>query len=117
LNQERNAALVEPEQPADASCHFVSFYDWLVEEGAPKRQPARQTRSSRTRRPEIYRMTRDEPRESSPPRMAYESKQWVSATLEPVPILEEIGANVASDEYVLQAQRWRDPGDNSEKRD
>jgi hypothetical protein len=41
----------------------------------------------------------------------------VPATLELVPILEEIRANVAPDEYVLPAQRWRDPGNNSEKRD
>ena len=43
--------------------------------------------------------------------------RWVPATLELVPILEEIRSNVAADEYVLPAQRWRNTGSNSEKRD
>src|SRR4051794_28209652 len=43
--------------------------------------------------------------------------RWVPATLELVPILEEIRSHVAADDYVLPAQRWRNPGGNSEKRD
>jgi integrase/recombinase XerC len=41
----------------------------------------------------------------------------VPATLEVVPVLEAIRSNVAPDGDVLPAHRWRDPGDNSEKRD
>jgi integrase/recombinase XerD len=139
--------------------HLVSFYDWLMEEGYRKDNPARQTRPPRTRKPEIYRMTRDEAarmlaaargvreqraiflgicaglrnaelralqgRHFQRPGVVYVpghgakggSGRWVPATLELLPILEEIRATVAHDEYVLPAQRWRNPGWNSEKRD
>src|SRR3954449_3386192 len=43
--------------------------------------------------------------------------RWVPATLELLPILEDIRSSVADDEYVLPAQLWRNPGENSEKRD
>jgi site-specific recombinase XerD len=39
---------------------LVSFYDWMVEEGLRPDNPARQTRSPRSREPSIRRMTREE---------------------------------------------------------
>jgi integrase/recombinase XerD len=39
---------------------LVSFYDWLMEEGFRKDNPARQTRRPKPRKPQIYRLTRDE---------------------------------------------------------
>ena len=33
------------------------------------------------------------------------------------PVVDEIRANVADDEYVLPAQRFRDPGRNRDRRD
>ena len=45
-----------------ARSHLVSFYDWWMEGGRRKDNPARQTRSPRKRKPTVYRMTRDEVR-------------------------------------------------------
>lgn len=42
--------------------HLVSFYDWALENGLRKDNPARQTRRPRTRKAEVYRLTRDEVR-------------------------------------------------------
>lgn len=42
--------------------HLVSFYDWCLETGLRKDNPARQTRRPRTRKPTVYRLTRDEVR-------------------------------------------------------
>ena len=42
--------------------HLVSFYDWALETGIRKDNPARQTRRPRTRKPRVYRLTRDEVR-------------------------------------------------------
>jgi integrase/recombinase XerD len=148
-----------PNSQRTRRAHLVSFYDWLMEEGERKDNPARQTRSPRPRPPEVYRMTREEAarmlaaaqgireqraiflgicaglrsaelrglqgRHVQRPGVVHVSAdiakggrgRWVPATLELVPILEEIRADVAPDEYVLPAQRWRDPGGNSEKRD
>jgi integrase len=148
-----------PNSQRTRRAHLVSFYDWLMEEGFRKDNPARQTRPPRQRRPEVYRMTRDEAsrmlaaargireqraiflgicaglrsaelrglqgRHFQRPGLVHVSSdiakggsgRWVPATLELVPVVEQIRANVAPDEYVLPAQRWRDPGDNSEKRD
>ncbi len=39
---------------------FVSFYDWLVEEGLRPHNPARQTRRPKRRASDIYRLTSDE---------------------------------------------------------
>ncbi len=39
---------------------FVSFYDWLVEEGLRPHNPARQTRRPKRRASEIYRLTSEE---------------------------------------------------------
>lgn len=43
--------------------HLVSFYDWAMEEGHRKDNPARQTRKSRNRKTTVYRLTRDEVRQ------------------------------------------------------
>lgn len=42
--------------------HLVSFYDWAMETGVRRDNPARQTRRPKTRRPVVYRLTRDEVR-------------------------------------------------------
>lgn len=39
-------------------------------------------------------------------------ERWVPVLAELSPTWHEIAASVADDEYVLPAQRWRDPGDN-----
>lgn len=39
---------------------FVSFYDWLVEEGLRPHNPARQTRRTKRRASEVYRLTSEE---------------------------------------------------------
>ncbi|HXH35731.1 MAG TPA: tyrosine-type recombinase/integrase [Plantibacter sp.] len=39
---------------------LVSFYDWCMEEGYRKDNPARQTRRPKARKPTVYRLTRDE---------------------------------------------------------
>jgi integrase/recombinase XerC len=39
---------------------LVSFYDWALEEGLRKDNPARQTRRPKTRPPQVYRLTRGE---------------------------------------------------------
>lgn len=53
------------QHPNTRSLHrsqLVSFYDWAVESGLRKDNPARQTRRSKTRRPVVYRLTREEVR-------------------------------------------------------
>lgn len=42
--------------------HLVSFYDWALETGIRKDNPARQTRRPRIRKSQVYRLTRDEVR-------------------------------------------------------
>src|SRR4051812_3006738 len=49
-----------PNSQRTRRAHLVSFYDWLMEEGYRKDNPARQTRPPKSRRTEVYRMTRDE---------------------------------------------------------
>jgi integrase/recombinase XerD len=51
-----------PNTRALAHAHLVSFYDWLMEEGYRKDNPARHVRRSRRRKPVVYRMTREEVR-------------------------------------------------------
>jgi integrase/recombinase XerD len=51
-----------PNTRALAHAHLVSFYDWLMEEGYRKDNPARQVRRSKRRKPAQYRMTREEVR-------------------------------------------------------
>ncbi len=41
---------------------FVSFYDWLVEEGLRPHNPARQTRRTKRRASAVYRLTSEETR-------------------------------------------------------
>lgn len=53
------------QHPNTRSLHrsqLVSFYDWCVETGLRKDNPARQTRRSKARRPVVYRLTREEVR-------------------------------------------------------
>lgn len=153
------ARWANPNSQRTRRAHLVSFYDWLMEEGYRKDNPARQTRPPRARQSEVYRLTRDEAarmlasalerreqraiflgicaglrsaelrglqgRHFQRPGLVHVAPEiakggrgrWVPATLELVPVLEEIRANVGLDEYILPAQRWRTPGDNSEKRD
>lgn len=42
--------------------YFVSFFDWMVEEGMREANPARQTKHIRRRKPEVTRWTLDEAR-------------------------------------------------------
>ena len=44
-------------------------------------------------------------------------ERWVPVLPELVPIAREIRANLAPDDYVLPAQRWRDPGSNLNRGD
>lgn len=45
-----------------AHAHLISFYDWAMEEGVRKDNPARQVRRTRRRKPIVYRLTRSEVR-------------------------------------------------------
>jgi integrase/recombinase XerD len=134
---------------------LVSFYDWAMEEGYRRDNPARQTRRPKARPPKVYRLTRAEAaallaaaetvRER---RIAHIGicagarnrelrglqgrhfqragwvwisadiakggrQRWVPVLPELEPIAREIRETVAHDEYVIPAQRWRDPGANS----
>jgi integrase/recombinase XerD len=51
-----------PNTQANRRAILVSFYDWLMEEGYRKDNPARQTRRPRKRKSQVYRMTLDEAR-------------------------------------------------------
>jgi integrase len=138
---------------------LVSFYDWCMEEGIRKDNPARQTRRPRRRKPNVYRFTRVEAmnflqaavtvrerracfigvcagarnaelrglqgRHFQRPGWVWISadigkggrERWVPVLPDLEPIAEEIRAHVALDEYVLPAQRWRDPGANTRRDD
>lgn len=52
-----------PNTQANRRSVYVSFYDWLMEEGYRRDNPARQTRRPRKRKPSIYRMTEAEVRQ------------------------------------------------------
>jgi integrase/recombinase XerD len=146
-----------PNTRATCRSHMVSFFDWLVEEGIRADNPARQTSRPKRRKPQKYRMTKDEivrflgaaettrerwvtrlgvcaglrrkellglqGRHFSRPGWVWVSsdiakrgvERWVPLLPELVPVAEEIKAEVALDEYVLPAQRWRDPGRNRER--
>jgi len=130
---------------------YVSFFDWMMEEGLRDSNPARQTRRPRRVKPEVYRLTHDEAlailraaQDVRERRIAYlgicaglrrkellglqgrhfarpgwiwissdiakgSRERWVPVIADLEPIVAEIRANVAADEYVLPAQRWRDP--------
>lgn len=49
-----------PNSQAQAHAILASFFDYALEEGWRKDNPARQVRRARTRRPTVYRMTREE---------------------------------------------------------
>ncbi len=44
-------------------------------------------------------------------------ERWVPVTEELRPVVDEIRERLEADDYVLPAQRWRDPGVNREKVD
>jgi integrase len=44
-------------------------------------------------------------------------ERWVPILAELIPVVAEIRSDVANDEYLLPAQRFRDPGVNRERRD
>lgn len=133
---------------------LVSFYDWAMQELEPGRKdnPARQTRAPRTKKPTVYRMTRQEAaafmlaaQTQREQRIAYLGigaglrlqeiqglqgrhfkragyiwisadigkggrERWIPVLVDLFPLVEDIRATVAADEYVIPAQRWRDPG-------
>lgn len=136
---------------------LVSFYDWLVEEGKRKDNPARQTRRPKRRPTSVYRLSSDEAarllaaatsqlerralslglclglrnaelrglqgRHFQRPGYIWVSadiakgkrERWLPVTEELAPVVEEIQRDLEPDDYVLPAQRWRDPGRNQEK--
>jgi site-specific recombinase XerD len=138
---------------------LVSFYDWMVEEGKRKDNPARQTRRPKRRPTSVYRLSNDEAlrmlhavRTTHERRAVYlglcaglrnaelrglqgrhfarpdwievsadiaknKRQRWIPVTEELVPVVQEIRRTLADDDYVLPAQRWRDPGTNREKVD
>lgn len=138
---------------------LVSFYDWALEEGLRKDNPARQTRRPRRRPVTKYRLTQEETRRVllaatgtrerralylgmcaglrsqelrglqgrhfSRPGWVWVSpdigkggrERWVPVLPDLEPIVAEIQEHVEADEYVLPAQRFRDPGWNKEKVD
>lgn len=51
---------VNPNTQRTRRAYLVSFYDWCMEEGHRKDNPARQTRRPKARRAEKYRLTRQE---------------------------------------------------------
>lgn len=151
---------------------LVSFYDWAMQELDPPRDanPARQTRPPKTRKPHVYRMTREEVvaflgaaatrrerrvaflgvcagirnyelrhlqrRHFERPGWVHEStdiakggrERWVPVLPELEPVVAEILASVEPTiwdpskrtwigEFVIPAERWRDPGRNTERMD
>jgi len=133
---------------------LVSFFDWTMEEGLRKDNPARQTRRPKRRPVRVYRMTRTEAsaflaaavttrekrishlgicagirnaelrglqgRHFQRPGWIWISgeiakggrERWIPVLPELAPVVADIVAHVADDEYVIPAQRWRDPGAN-----
>jgi integrase len=138
---------------------LVSFYDWMVEEGRRKDNPARGTRRPRKRPSLKYRLTgveaaavMDAARGSRERRaiflglcaglrnaelrglqgrhFARAGLVWVSADIakggrerwvpvipDLVPVVAEICRDVGREEYVLPAQRFRDPPFNTTRQD
>lgn len=143
-----------PNTAAAARSHLVSFYDWLMEEGIRKDNPARQTRRPKRRPSRVYRLTLEEASamlEAAagnlerraiyigllaglrnqelrgltgacfdragfvhvPTMIAKGGRErWVPVLPELEPVVTEILLDVDRDEFVLPAQRWRDPGVN-----
>ena len=138
---------------------LVSFYDWAMEEGLRRDNPARQTRRPRRRRADAYRLTAAEAvamleaaqgvrerraiflgicaglrnaelrglqgRHFDRRGLIYVSPdiakgghgRWVPVIADLVVVADEIRANVGQDEYVLPAQRFRNPPFNTERAD
>lgn len=139
---------------------LISFYDWTMEEGLRKDNPARQTRRPKRRPTNVYRLTRTEAasmlaaslssrrdsraihlgilaglrnaelrglqgRHFQRPGFVWVDstvakggrERWVPVLAELEPIVSEIRNNVADDEYVLPAQRFRDAPINRERMD
>ena len=138
---------------------LVSFYDWMVEEGHRKDNPARQTRRAKRRPTSVYRLSGEEAirlltaaegarekraiylglcaglrsgelrglqgRHFQRPGWVWVSadiakgkrERWVPVSEELASIAEELRSVLDPDDYALPAQRWRDPGVNSEKVD
>ncbi|MEO6857672.1 MAG: tyrosine-type recombinase/integrase [Solirubrobacteraceae bacterium] len=138
---------------------LVSFYDWAMEEGIRRDNPARQTRRPRRRRAESYRLTGREAiallraargvrerraihllvcaglrnaelrglqgRHLQRAGMVHVSvdiakggrERWIPVIADLAAVADEIRGNVAADEYVLPAQRFRNPPFNTERVD
>jgi integrase len=138
---------------------LVSFYDWMVEEGLRKDNPARGTRRPRRRPTLKYRLTEAEAlavldasrgtrerraiflglcaglrnaelrglqgRHFARPGLVWVSadiakggrERWVPVIPDLAPVVAEIREGVGEREYVLPAQRWRDPAFNSRQQD
>jgi site-specific recombinase XerD len=134
---------------------LVSFYDWCMEEGVRKDNPARQTRRPKRRPTTVYRMTLTEAgRLIDACKTRHEQyaitlgmccglrnaelrglqgrhfqrdgflhvsadiakggrERWVPLLPELANIVDQIRLTITADEYVLCAQRWRDPGTNT----
>lgn len=147
-----------PNTQGTRRAHMVSFFKWTLEEGIRKDNPAEQTRRPRRRKPQVYRLTRDEVlamlrsargrrerfaiftgflvglrsqelrglqgRHFRRPGWVWVSsdiakgrrERWVPVLSEYEPVWREI-AELADDDFVLPAQRWRDPGINRLKVD
>jgi integrase len=138
---------------------LVSFYDWMVEEGHRRDNPARATPRPKRRPAAKYRLTADEAlavlnaaqgqrerraiflglcaglrnaelrglqgRHFTRPGLVWVSadiakgarERWVPVLADLVPIADEIHDTVAAAEYVLPAQRFRDPPFNTQRQD
>src|SRR4051794_6281649 len=138
---------------------LVSFYDWAMEEGLRKDNPARQTRRPKKQPTTVYRLTSAEAaamllatetrrerwavylgiccglrnaelrglrgRHFERPGFVWvaadiakgQRERWVPVIADLVPVVAEIRAIVAADEYVLPAQRFRDPPFNRRRQD
>jgi site-specific recombinase XerD len=138
---------------------LVSFYDWAMEEGYRKDNPARQTQTPKKRPTTVYRLTRSEAaamllatqtrrerwaiylgicaglrnaelrglqgRHFLRPGFVWVSadiakggrERWVPILADLVPVVAEIRTAVAAEEYVLPAQRFRDPPFNRRRED
>jgi integrase/recombinase XerC len=145
----------QPNTQRKSRAVLVSFYDWAMEEGHRKDNPARQTRRPKNRPAIVYRLTLTEaaamldacrtPRERRAitlgicaglrnaelrglqgihfqrPGFVWVSaniakggrERWVPIIDELEPVAAEISENVAPDEYVLPAVRWRNPPMNT----
>jgi site-specific recombinase XerD len=138
---------------------LVSFYDWMVEEGHRKDNPARATPRPKRRPATKYRLTAAEAlavlnaaqgererraiflglcaglrnaelrglqgRHFARPGLVWVSadiakgarERWVPVLADLVPVADAIRASVAVAEYVLPAQRFRDPPFNTQRQD